>query len=680
MKHIKKQIIFLFSISLFVLAQQANAEDVPDLCYEKPIYEGSLCVDMGGGFKGGNNCKEIIPIKNLSKLILTNTKVILDRTGEDFKSGFDCGIDGISKNTNGCKYNNSYKIPYFDEFGDSIDFLLENVNSSSTRKIYSTSKEPIAIFTGDNLYAVYSKNGKSYSKEIPACQLSIEFKLEGYEISEDIDGPIHEKYVHPSIVLNRATDHIVTVTYFTTDDTAKVLNGDYQEVTGRTITIPKGETTYALDIAIYNDAPIELREFFWITLINPSPSSTIAGASNVILGDIEKTKIVISAQEDVVSCFDDDFSNGLDEEWRVLKASGGFTPHIVEVGSDHRLRITNDKHNLSTAITKDVLFPSAENLIIIEFDYYAYGGCSDGKYGVTPKYFGADGISNILFDSTVGSEPVPGGFGGSLGYAQLVTNDETKYGFEGGWLGLGLDEYGNFGNCNEGREGGFSPNATQSCEDVGGMNKVFNHGNVAVIRGDGDGMTGYHFLEGVAVSPYPNSQKGEYELDYNGHPQPFIAQLRREYVEKGWENLLRAMYPSINNLYSPPNSGYYSGRYKMKVDSRDPAHLYISLLRSSAGREGDIKNENLLKSHYQTLIKEFDAKDGQYNQGPTPDKVRYAISGSTGIGCNNHELSWIRVKGRCAKFIPETAPAKGIFGTKDVWRNFDDEIIYKTGR
>ncbi len=650
MKFIKKKIIFLFSISLFILVKQANAVETNayDICYEDPVYEGSSCSDMGDGFKGGVGCKQTIPIRSLSTLKLTNTQILLDKSGKNFSSGFDCGINGVSKNGTSCEEKSSFHLSDGESFDQNVYFNIGDFNPSAIKEIYSKSNISIAMFTGENLFASYNKNGVDYAGKIPSCQLSIEFKLDGYEISEDLDGPIHEKYLHPSIILNRPTDHVVKVTYYTTDDTAMVLNGDYPEVTGRTVTIPAGETTLPLDIAVYNDAPIELREWFWVTLINPYPSS-------VILGDIKETKIVISAQEDVVSCFDDDFSNGLDENWRVLKASGGFTPGIVSVGSDYRLRITNNQHNLSTAITKDVLFPSAENLIIIEFDYYAYGGCGDNNYGQNRMYFGADGISNILFDSTVGSTPTPGAFGGSLGYAQFrdLTNNNIpdQNGFQGGWLGLGLDEYGNYGNCNEGRKGGFNASATQSCEDVGPFTQIYKHSNTAVIRGDGDGINGYNFLEGVKVAPSYNGDTN-YELDYNGRPQPYIAE---------------------NRFLSKPAGGYYSGRYKMKVDSRDPAHLYISLLRSSGGHPE--YSEASKNYRYQTLISEFDAKSDKYTQGPTPDKVRYAISGSTGIGCNNHELSWIRVKGRCAKFIPETAPAKGIFGTKDIWRNFNEEII-----
>ena len=683
MKHIKENFISIFLISLFAFISEAGAVEINayDLCYEEPTYEGSKCVDMVDGFKGGVDCKEKIPIRNLSKYKLVNTKVVLDNDGVDFTNGFDCGINGASKNGSSCKNNSSYNLTSNLTFSESVDYSLGDYSASATKNIYTKTDAKLSspMFTGDNLYASYKKNNISYEGQIASCQIKVGLELDIYEISEAIDGPVHEKYVHPTLVLNRPVDHVVKVTYYTTDGTAKVSNGDYPKVISRTVTIPKGDTTLALDVAIYNDAPIELRESFWITLKNPYPS-------DVVLDKIDKAQIVISAQEEVVSCFDDDFSNGLDKEWRVLKASGGFTPDIFNVNGDYRLRITKDAHDLSTAITKDVVFPSAENLIIIEFDYYAYGGCSDNNYGHNQLYFGADGIANILFDSTVGDKPSPGGFGGSLGYAQIKTPDGTHDGFEGGWLGLGLDEYGNYGNCNEGRVGGFSPKSGKKClEPTPGQpyntdlyippyTKIYQHSNTAVIRGNGDGMSGYNFLKGVKVSPsYPGD--GNFQSDYGGGAQPFIAELLPYYqTNRYWK---KVMYGSEYKMFYPnkdnSSNGYYSGRYKMKVDSRDPSHLYISLLRSSAGHPENSEDEKT--TEYHTLIEEFDAKSSKYNQGPTPDKVRYAISGSTGIGCNIHELSWIRVKGRCAKFVPETEPAKGIFGTKDVWRNFDDEKI-----
>ncbi|EJL6714021.1 MSHA biogenesis protein MshQ, partial [Vibrio cholerae] len=47
-----------------------------------------------------------------------------------------------------------------------------------------------------------------------------------------------------------------------------------------------------------------------------------------------------------------------------------------------------------------------------------------------------------------------GGFGGSLGYAQRTDTNPDTPGFAGGWLGVGLDEWGNYSNATEGRQGG----------------------------------------------------------------------------------------------------------------------------------------------------------------------------------------------------------------------------------
>lgn len=75
-------------------------------------------------------------------------------------------------------------------------------------------------------------------------------------------------------------------------------------------------------------------------------------------------------------------------------------------------------------------------------------------YDTIPTFVstGADGVSFFLAD---GSKPLttPGGFGGSLGYAQ-TTDPFPVDGILDGYLGVGFDEYGNFGNNLEGRGGG----------------------------------------------------------------------------------------------------------------------------------------------------------------------------------------------------------------------------------
>lgn len=74
-------------------------------------------------------------------------------------------------------------------------------------------------------------------------------------------------------------------------------------------------------------------------------------------------------------------------------------------------------------------------------------------------YTGADGFSIFLFDAKAYKNFHIGGFGGSLGYAPHILEDSI--GLSGGFVGIGIDEFGNYSNPTEGRTGGvgFQPNS-----------------------------------------------------------------------------------------------------------------------------------------------------------------------------------------------------------------------------
>ncbi|MDP4537757.1 LamG-like jellyroll fold domain-containing protein [Alkalimonas collagenimarina] len=146
----------------------------------------------------------------------------------------------------------------------------------------------------------------------------------------------------------------------------------------------------------------------------------------------------LERDDDCLQCFTDTFSAGqLSDDWVTSRSSGNFTPSIV----DGRLRMTQAVANQATSATYQRLFPAADNLVVVEFDYFAWS---------TAGGQGADGVAIILSDADV--TPQPGSFGGSLGYAQRNNGDP---GFAGGWLGIALDEFGNFSNQTEGRVGGI---------------------------------------------------------------------------------------------------------------------------------------------------------------------------------------------------------------------------------
>ncbi|UXK08172.1 MSHA biogenesis protein MshQ [Shewanella putrefaciens] len=181
-------------------------------------------------------------------------------------------------------------------------------------------------------------------------------------------------------------------------------------------------------------------------------------AKNVTLQS--SSKVVYDAGAPVLQCFNDDFSqSALSSDWVVSRSSGSFIPSIV----GGRMRLTQASQKQSTASTYQRLFPAAENLVEIQFDHYAYGGATNN---------GADGIAVVLSDAAI--TPQPGAFGGPLGYGFKPGIN----GFAGGWLGVGIDEFGNFSG-------------------EGGNGNVGQRRQSVAVRGSGAGTSGYNYLHGT---------------------------------------------------------------------------------------------------------------------------------------------------------------------------------------
>lgn len=248
-------------------------------------------------------------------------------------------------------------------------------------------------------------------------------------------------------------------------------------------------------------------------------------------------------------CLTDNFSAGsLSDSWVTARSSGTFTPTVI----DGRLRLTQAVANQSTSATYQRLYPAANNLVVVEFDYYAWS--SQGGTG-------ADGVAVILSDATV--TPQPGSFGGSLGYAQRNNGDA---GFAGGWLGIALDEYGNFSNPTEGRVGGpgLRPQSVS-------------------IRGSAAGN--YQYLTGTAANLNPRVDVRSTTTAAPGHRYRITVDSRG--AGQALVSVQRNTGGGFTNLIAPFNALAVNGQAPV------PENFFLSFTGSTGGSNNNHELDNL---------------------------------------------------------------------------------------
>ncbi|MFZ3521194.1 hypothetical protein L2D39_22325 [Vibrio harveyi] len=161
----------------------------------------------------------------------------------------------------------------------------------------------------------------------------------------------------------------------------------------------------------------------------------------------------------------EDFNANDISNWSVI----GFGQSIKPTPSGDRFVLNSSQKDQATASACNYLFPSKDNYLEVEFDHYAHSGS------------GADGVALVLSDANV--PPQTGAFGGPLGYG-VKPNIQ---GFAGGWLGFGIDEYGNYS-----REGSFEDSHYRPGFKP---NTVAIRGS-GIKNGSGQWMGGYRYIKG----------------------------------------------------------------------------------------------------------------------------------------------------------------------------------------
>lgn len=157
---------------------------------------------------------------------------------------------------------------------------------------------------------------------------------------------------------------------------------------------------------------------------------------------------------------------------------------LPDLPGDGALRFTTIAEQQASGVVATTSLPTAQGLSIV-FTQHQYGGYGLGGPG-SPG--GADGIAFFLAVAPPHPQQL-GPQGGALGYASAG----SSAGLPGGWLGIGLDAFGNYSNpafggpeCPVPAWAGFTPDAV-------------------TVRGPGHGTNGYCLLESSA-NPIANAR------------------------------------------------------------------------------------------------------------------------------------------------------------------------------
>ncbi len=188
----------------------------------------------------------------------------------------------------------------------------------------------------------------------------------------------------------------------------------------------------------------------------------------------------------MLTCFADGFDSAqINPDSWVAQRNNSTLPSV----QNGRLRLTQNITDQATSATFQRLF-GAGNLVTVEFDQYAYK---------TSGTSGADGMAVVL-----GCHPDAAT--GGLWWPAGLRLQAGSSGFAGGWLGVGLDEYGNYAN-----EGG----ATAGLPAAGGLHPWFGVGHLGLSLSDGDGQQ----PEPARRQRYQQQSPHRYRITVDSAPQ-----------------------------------------------------------------------------------------------------------------------------------------------------------------
>lgn len=250
----------------------------------------------------------------------------------------------------------------------------------------------------------------------------------------------------------------------------------------------------------------------------------------------------------------------------VIAGAARLTAKTVDAQGTGYLRLTDTLINQVGCVYAEDSFPS-QNGIVASFEFFTYN-----RTGSTP----ADGFSFFLFDASISAFRA-GPTGGSLGYAQ-------KFGTPGlgkGYIGIGVDEFGNFSVISDGNKSGGTASKVKPA---------------VVIRGPGNGATStdYPYITGV-------------QTDLNPHNTPFNSFAQR-YSDSSLANYRRL------KIIMKPGSSLGTAGYKVTV----------VMYKGAGAINTPVVSDTLINNYDYPYI--------------APAKLQYGLIASTGSVFAFHEI------------------------------------------
>ncbi|MDR2224284.1 MAG: hypothetical protein LBE34_16350 [Flavobacteriaceae bacterium] len=266
-----------------------------------------------------------------------------------------------------------------------------------------------------------------------------------------------------------------------------------------------------------------------------------------------------------------------------------------------------DNTNQYSGVSLESLNFSTSKGFILEFEYAMDKGAQyDGKYG--------DGIAMVLYDGTV-TKPRMGDKGGALGYAYTKkTSTSSIKGFEKGFLGLGLDLYGNYkntmANTDEVRNGIMSNNEGDFIV-LRGPNSLIDYEGYPILFAVGTINNTNYYLDRVTGAPI-KKQKGLEGQRFSLRGNKIDAKVG----DPEYRKAIISLIPGIDETSANSESGFF-----ISIDMINGVYRSSIIKNYFIPRSGNIKyTEQMTTSSSSVKTLKIE----------TPSSLKMAFTGSTG--------------------------------------------------